>query len=712
MGCGGSAAKRQRPDPIVTYEEGSGPWSDSEDSMDGDHSFSAHSRSATGPQLDRQQRIELYRNAMLTSPRVKDPSSPSHVALKDDVFLVAALAIEGSPCPGVVLTESGLVVALNKRACEVFEIAEDSFPATATFADLLRIPPTLFGDQPQLAALAGAAGGVAATGVTFGTGQEFPVLVHGVELPFGEGGGWTLHIEASAEVAAVAALASSQNGISPIPSPAPSPRVESTRRQSNTSVPRVNRGRQLSRQRRVMSQTTPPMDNIIPGARRASPLAFSAGREDGSVASASTAGSHNERHRIVKGWAFGDVCLVVDSSGIIIGSTPGARRLFAREEDKMKGADVDALINTLDDDRSLRNLILDGEASLYRGEEDRVFTLWKPCVDCARVEQVWVSSIVEGVWDAEEDTSTVWYTVRLLPLETTNSKEQHAKGLLQSLRGGVLSEEVTCVFEATSHPTLVCSETGDIMYANDAAVRVVGYSRDDLQHESVTILVPYPWKKWHTERIRILTIAGTYTSLRGTRGLPLATKSGRIVPAGIEIRQMEMPKGPRMWVCRINEITGDVAALSTSNNIKMRKLPEMMETAKADARNKIADDLHSAHSGSFGRSRRRESGGARSLRSLHRLDLIRNSAASLGSKRSLCSPSPRRRSSRGSVSHGSLCSSNLGSSQNSSSTSSPLPSPHPTAPPSSGVGSNLPPVDLQDRCGTVPQPLSPQYSPQ
>eukprot|EP00756_Hemistasia_phaeocysticola_P001948 Hpha_TRINITY_DN11345_c0_g1::TRINITY_DN11345_c0_g1_i1::g.62993::m.62993 len=636
MGCGGSTAAKgaatETERKYVTDDGEGGPppvTSDSESEslsagQQTPRSCGRRTSASPVPKLGKHERIDVYRKEVLARPRLQEEGSPTHTALKDDVFLVATLAIESSPCPAMVLSESGLVVALNHKMCEAFDVVEDRFPPDANFTTLLRLPVVPFGDPPQLTPLADAPSGLVATGLS-PSGQEFPIMLRGVELPFGDGGGWVVHVELTG-----GEFPSQRQRRHSETSPAPASPRDSTTRLSPRQLG-VKRGG-APRRRLQNSASLDSIDMPIlttPRKRRASQV--SGCSSDRSTDPDSQVGA---QYRI-KNWGHGDVLLTVDPTGAILGSSPGARRLFSRSEEQLMGADVDVLISTLDDDRSLRSLILDGEANLVRGEEDRVFSLWRASEG---VEQVWVNTIGEMVWNAEAQMPTVWYTVRFLPLE--NAKEGLARGLLQALRKSTLSEEITAVFEGMARPSLITTDEGIIIYINEAALRLTGYRNVELQDENVGLLVPHPWKSSHSEKIRLTYLSGSVGVLRGARGLPMIKKSGRIISVKVEISQLATPKGQYVFVCHFREIM-DLAAAAVVNS-RLNRVMAMMTAAKADTRNNAVEGELTSPMGSVGSLRK--GGSIRSLRSLRRNDLIRNSAASLGSlrsNRSFRSPSRR-----------------------------------------------------------------------
>eukprot|EP01065_Artemidia_motanka_P044123 TRINITY_DN6231_c2_g1_i1.p1 TRINITY_DN6231_c2_g1~~TRINITY_DN6231_c2_g1_i1.p1 ORF type:complete len:660 (+),score=117.25 TRINITY_DN6231_c2_g1_i1:90-2069(+) len=620
MGCGASngdsskdreASKTLSPDP-------------KDDSDDDDDSFIAMSPKPRR-KLDKMEKLDIYREGVRRTNDPRSPHSPGGKQIDDDVFLLATLAIDNSPCAALVASEEGCVVSINASLLDLLGLTMRELADETLVTTLFRLPAATFGDPPTLRPVSQSAGALSAT-ATPPERPEFPVLLRGVELPFGDGGGYVCFVDKPQQLSPTPSrrqsLADSAVG-----------RVQRAQRPSQTSRPRQSIKNGNSPIWSPIGDSLPDMAGVrqfaSPTNRRASELSAPS-----SLASSNTNAS-GAQLRPARLWPHGDVSFTIDPNGVIQAASHGALRLLHLLPADAKGKDLDTILAPSEDGRSLKALVLDGEAALLRGEEDRLFVV-KTAKDTT--EQVLVSSICEAVaadaaQQGDEYDTVQWYCVRVLVLES--AKAHQKRGLLQALQKCAVTDEITAVYDGYASAVVITSDNGEVLHCNEPATKLFEFDLDALRGENVSVLVPYPWRVSHAERVRLAFLAGSSGVLRGARAVPMITRTGRIVPVKIEISQLATPRGQYLFVACLQHVP-DVAALASTGG-KFAKLPNLMESCAADPRNEEAGTL-SRNSSAARRGDPKRYSSLRSLRSLRRLELVKNSAASLGSKRSLRSP--------------------------------------------------------------------------
>jgi diguanylate cyclase (GGDEF)-like protein/PAS domain S-box-containing protein len=138
---------------------------------------------------------------------------------------------------------------------------------------------------------------------------------------------------------------------------------------------------------------------------------------------------------------------------------------------------------------------------------------------------------------------SVLLTIAVLSLTNTNSRARAmAKNMTRSLKES--EKRFHTMIESANDAILVCDKNGLITYWNDSAIRLFGYSKEEIIGQSVAILVP--------EKLRLQHIKGFSLASEGRYELRTAvptatfglTKDGREVPIEIVKSVWEQESSP------------------------------------------------------------------------------------------------------------------------------------------------------------------------
>ena len=145
--------------------------------------------------------------------------------------------------------------------------------------------------------------------------------------------------------------------------------------------------------------------------------------------------------------------------------------------------------------------------------------------------------------------------------------------------------------ESAPDPILTIDEDSVILYANEAAERVFGYTRLELIGQRLPMLMPEPLRQYHLDGIaRYIATGERRIQWQGVR-VPIVTKSGEEIPVEVSFGEFES-EGRRLFSGFLRDVSERVAsdaALAAANARLYEQaveLEQQVETAET-----LADDL-------------------------------------------------------------------------------------------------------------------------
>ncbi|MDQ6964144.1 MAG: PAS domain S-box protein [Mariprofundales bacterium] len=136
------------------------------------------------------------------------------------------------------------------------------------------------------------------------------------------------------------------------------------------------------------------------------------------------------------------------------------------------------------------------------------------------------------------------------------------------------TEEIRAVIEHAADGIIVIDALGVIKRVNHALLRIFGYSADELMGESVTVLMPPPYRDDHIACMERRRRADSDTSLDLSSEREGVRKSGEIFPLDIRVTEMRVG-GERLFLGILRDITARRAL-----EVEQRQLTLAVEQAQ------------------------------------------------------------------------------------------------------------------------------------
>lgn len=211
--------------------------------------------------------------------------------------------------------------------------------------------------------------------------------------------------------------------------------------------------------------------------------------------------------------------IAVDSSGCVTLVNPQAERLFGYRHDELLGEPLERLIP-----ERLRKLHPGLRASYLRAPTTRVMGAGRDLL---------------GV---RKDGTEVPIEVGLNPIVTREGRFVLA-AIIDLTERKQAEEHLRMVVEASPNAMLLVDKTGAVSLANAQAIRLFGYTRDELIGQPVEKLVPERFRAGHLARRESYLGAPTTRAMGAGRDLFGMRKDGTEVPIEIGLNPITTPHG-------------------------------------------------------------------------------------------------------------------------------------------------------------------------